>query len=69
MPKQFSEEEISSLLDTAELDPPAYPGRTYPCCAVYFYTDLDNDECPSLFGSHEIELAKKAFEVVLLGLS
>ncbi|MHA2426986.1 MAG: hypothetical protein ACXADB_03040 [Candidatus Hermodarchaeia archaeon] len=77
-PRQYSDEEIQALLDTAEIDVPACPGRTYPCFAVRFYTDLENDEFPSLFktyshhpGKSDLhhEVAKKAFEVVLLGLS
>lgn len=76
-PKRFSEEDLQSIEDAGELYP--LVGRETPyLCPVYFYTDLENDDFPSLFktyshhpGKSDIhhEVAKKAFEIVLLGLS
>ena len=54
-------------------DPDLEPmcGREEPCIApVYVYTDLENDDVPCHFGAGpNYEIAKKAFEIVLLGLS
>ena len=55
------------------VDPDLEPmcGSHFPCLApVFVYTDLENDDVPCHFGAGlNYEIAKKAFEVVLLGLS
>ncbi len=72
-PKEYSEEEIQQLIDSDDL----YPLCGRHCCPVYFY-DTENDDFPSLFGTYSHhpgksnlhhEVAQKAFEIVLLGLS
>ena len=75
-PYKFSEEEMQQFVAAGVLEPSSRFHRGYQ--EIYFYTDTDNDDFPSLFEAYShhpslsdnhYEIAKKAFEVVLLGLS
>jgi hypothetical protein len=72
-PNVYSEEDIQLLIDAAELDPCHFhSGGPSLSQEVIFYTDLENDNVKSLFnyeGRQYKDIAHKAFEVVLAGLS